>query len=91
MLYGSVLNITVKSRDFENNYIIILIDLIAFIFFIFTIYFSLIIALIDVEAKRGIHYVYGCAIKLSDKQALFSVCMIIYYRSHKFPDENAGE
>ena len=57
----------------ENNYAILLSDVVAIIFFIFTIILSSMITMIDVEAKRGLQSIIGRTFKLSIKQDVFPV------------------
>ena len=63
---------TVNNR---NELLIILGDFVCFIFLIFTFNLWLLIAMIDVRAKEGIHSVYGCALKLANNQATFHVSL----------------
>ena len=72
-IYCYILYFYMNNKNFENNLIAILTSLVAFIFFLINFYLSLTIAMIDIEAKKGLHYVYGCALKLLDKQAHFPV------------------
>ena len=34
--------------------------------------------MIDIRAKEGIHWVYGCGLKLANKQATFAVSLILF-------------
>ena len=70
----NTLYFTFEHGRFET--MIIMCDIIALVIFIFTITLAVIIALIDVEAKIGMHSVYGCALKLSNNQAVFSVSLL---------------
>ena len=72
-MFGSGLYFTLLNKKVENNYVIIPVNVALLTFFILTIILSSIIAMIDIEAKGGLHAVYGCALKLPDKQAVFQV------------------
>ena len=63
------------NEEVENKSLIILVDIVVFIFFVFILILSIMIARVDVEAKKGLHSVYGKAIKcqsFNNKQAIFS-------------------
>ena len=66
---------SVKNRD---EIIIILADFVFSIFLLLLLILWLLIALIDIRAKEGIHWVYGCALKLANKQATFPVSLILF-------------
>ena len=60
----------------ESELLIFLVVLIGFVFFLFILILSVMIAMIDVVAKECVHSVYGCALKLANKQATFPVILI---------------
>ena len=61
-------------KEVENKSLIILVDIIFFTFFILIFTLSIMIARVDVEAKKGLNSVYGTAIKsFNNKQAIFPV------------------
>ena len=78
--------LTFKNTEEQDNYSMIFGDMAAFIFFIFTIILSSMIAMIDVEAKRGAITVHGFAFKVSNKQDIFQVNSInllqVYWKSN---------
>ena len=59
------------NKQVENNYVMISANATLLTFFILTLILSSIIAMIDIDVKRGLHAVYGCALKLPNKQAIF--------------------
>ena len=68
---------SVKDKEVENNFRIILVDIIMHIFLIFIIAFASMIAKIDVESKKGIHSVCKWGLKISNKQAIFHLIFIL--------------
>ena len=61
-------------KEVEKRTLIILVDFIIFIFLVFIFILSIMIARVDVEAKKGLHWVYGKGIKsFSNKQTVFPV------------------
>ena len=63
---------SINNRD---QLLIILGDFVCFVFVSFILILSILIAMIDIRAKEGIHSVYGCALKLANKQAIFPVSL----------------
>ena len=56
-LFCYILYYSLKNQEFENNILMILTDFSAIIFLTFIFVFSSIIAMIDIEAKKGLHSV----------------------------------
>ena len=72
------------SLNNKDELLIILADFVISIFLLFVLFLSLLIAMIDVRAKEGVHSVYGCALKLANKQATFPVSLSLkkFYLVH---------
>ena len=68
---------TFKNRE-ETSYIMILSDFIIFIYFLFVIVLTSMIANIDVETKKRLNTVYECALKLSNNQDIFAVSVFLF-------------
>ena len=72
-IFCSILYFRFKNTDNDNNLMMILVVFTGLIFLILILILSALIALIDVEAKKGSHKVFGYALKLSTKQDTFQV------------------
>ena len=64
-----------KNNEFGNHLIVILLVFTNFIFCIFIIILLAMIAMIDVEAKKGLYNVVRRALKISTKHHIFPVCL----------------
>ena len=72
-LFCYIIYFNLKNSENESNLVIILINIAALIMFIFSIILSGFIAMIDTEGKKGLHSIYRCALKLSNKETIFKV------------------
>ena len=70
-IFCYIIYYTINNKRAGYNTIIILADIIIFIFFLLIFCLLSMIAMIDVEAKKGIHSVYWCGLKI--KQASYPV------------------
>ena len=77
-LFCYMIYYNLKNSENENNYIMILLDVTALIVLIFSLILSGVIAMIDIEAKKGLHLIYGCTLKLSNKEKIFKVTQLTY-------------
>ena len=78
-MFCYVLYFFLQNNEFGNHSIVILVVSSTFIFFIFTFILSAMIAMIDVEAKKGLHNMVKRALKISTKRHIFPVCILLKY------------
>ena len=65
-----------KNSENENNSVMFLLNVAALIMLIFSLILSGVIAMIDIESKKGLHLIYGSALKLSNKELIFKVVQL---------------
>ena len=72
-IFCYILYFILKNSEFERHFMMILTFFIGLIFLLLILILSTLIALIDIEAKKGSHTVFGFALKQSNKQDKFHV------------------